>query len=246
MGSHLNSNLDQKRNMRWRFAQHPYPPHALPTTGPRNDVRTDDSAFSDLLNGILKSLVLFQGSDLKKNQGCLVDWPTLKFNRLGPMSLKSLRSSRLFRLLIKLRVATSSASGQRLSKSSSTGIQLCHVTSAQLAVGTSTRGTPIILKKLNIDQRSPSRTLTTCIKFLYLLKPARDACIKVIGEDSQILTADWLLLLNENNLLVESDLASLAELMRLAIVWGYLIKVLGHSMWLCMGCGHLNMNQRTG
>ena len=78
MGSHLNSNLDQKRNMRWRFAQHPYPPHALPTTGPRNDVRTDDSAFSDLLNGILKSLVLFQGSDLEKNQGCLVGWPTLQ------------------------------------------------------------------------------------------------------------------------------------------------------------------------
>ena len=62
--------------------------------------------------------------------------------------------------------------------------------------------------------------LTTCIKFLCLLKPARDACIKVISEDSQILAADWLLWLNENNLLVKSDLASLAKLMRLAIIGG--------------------------
>ena len=72
-----------------------------------------------------------------------------------------------------------------------------------------------MLEKLNIDQRSPSRTPTARIEFLYLLKPARDACIKILGEDSQILAADWLLWLNENSLLVESDLASLAHLMPL-------------------------------
>ena len=142
MGSHLNSNLDRKRNMRWQFAQRPYPPHALPTTGPRNDVCTNDSAFYDLLNDILKSLVLFQGSDLEKNQGCLVGWPTLQPPWANESEIPE---------VIQVIQASYQASGSHIvglwtalieSKSSSTGIPL--VTSAQLAVGTSTRGTPII------------------------------------------------------------------------------------------------------
>ena len=67
-------------------------------------------------------------------------------------------------------------------------------------MGTSTRGATIFMEKLNIDQGSLSRTPTVCIKFLYLLKPARGAYIKILGEDSQILAANWLLWLNENSL----------------------------------------------
>jgi hypothetical protein len=70
----------------------------------------------------------------------------------------------------------------------------------------------MLSRKLNIDQRSPSRTPTARIEFLYLLKPARDACIKILGEDSHIIASDWLLWLNENSLLVESELANLGNL----------------------------------
>ena len=70
----------------------------------------------------------------------------------------------------------------------------------------------MVLEKLNIDQKSPSRTPTSRIELLYLLKPARDACIEIVGEDSRILAADWLLWLNQDSLLVESCLASLVNL----------------------------------
>ena len=67
------------------------------------------------------------------------------------------------------------------------------VTSAQPAVGTSIRSAAILLGKLNTDQNSPSRTSTARIEFLYLLKPARDGCVNILGEDSHILASDWLL-----------------------------------------------------
>lgn len=88
-------------------------------------------------------------------------------------------------------------------------------TSSQLAVGTSTRRAAILLGKLNIDHKSPSRTPKARIEFLYLLKPARDACIKVLGDDSHILASDWLLWLNQNRSLVDSDPAHLASLLPL-------------------------------
>ena len=70
----------------------------------------------------------------------------------------------------------------------------------------------MVLEKVNIDQKSPIRTPTSRIELLYLLKPARDACIEIVGEDSRILAANWLLWLNQDSLLVESCLASLANL----------------------------------
>ena len=89
------------------------------------------------------------------------------------------------------------------------------VTSSQLAVGTSIRRAAMLLEKLNIDHKSPSRTPKARIEFLYLLKPARDACIKVLGEDSHIIASDWLLWLNQNRSLVDSDPTNLASLLPL-------------------------------
>jgi hypothetical protein len=82
-------------------------------------------------------------------------------------------------------------------------------------VGTSTRRAAIRCGKLNIDQKSPSRTPKARIEFLYLLKPARDACIKTLGEDSHVLASDWLHWLNQNHLLVETDPANLGNLLPL-------------------------------
>ena len=48
--------------------------------GARSDSRAIDSAFYDLLTGILKSLVLLQGSDLEKSKVVLL--AGLLFNRL--------------------------------------------------------------------------------------------------------------------------------------------------------------------
>ena len=127
MGSHLNSIIGQKQIVRWQFAQCPYLPHALLTIGPHSNVRTNDSAFYDLLTGILKSLVLLQGSNLENAKIILLT--CLLFDHLGPMRLKSPRSSRLFKLLIKLQVATSSTSGWCLPKLSSTGVPLRHLSS---------------------------------------------------------------------------------------------------------------------
>ena len=69
-------------------------------------------------------------------------------------------------------------------------------------MGTGTRGAEIVLEELKIDQRSQSRTPTARIELLYLLKLVRDVCIKMLGEASQILAAEWLHRLNENSLLV--------------------------------------------
>ena len=68
------------------------------------------------------------------------------------------------------------------------------------------------MRKLNIDQNFPSRTPKARIEFLYLLKPAREACIKILGEDSHIHASDWLLWLNQNRSLVEDDSTSLGNL----------------------------------
>ena len=80
MGSYLDQNLDRKRKVRRSSAQRPYLPRVLLTISPRSDVPTNDSAFYDLLTGILKSLVLLQGSDLEKTKVVLL--AGLLFNRL--------------------------------------------------------------------------------------------------------------------------------------------------------------------
>jgi len=82
-------------------------------------------------------------------------------------------------------------------------------------VGTSIRTAAILLGKLNVDQSSLSRTQTARIESLYVLKPAHDAYIKVLGDDSHILASDWLLWLNQNALLIESDPTGLGSLLPL-------------------------------
>ena len=58
----------------------PLSPTCLLIMSPDSDTRTSDAAFYDLLTGILKSLVLLQGSDLEKTK--VVFLAGLLFDRL--------------------------------------------------------------------------------------------------------------------------------------------------------------------
>ena len=192
--------------------QRPYLPPVLLTTAPRRPLAATSAPMT---RHSIASILAFSrasfyfGASISKKPW-LSCWPAYSSTASGTTILKSPRSSRLSKLLYKLHCRPLDGAYPNRPQPESR-----FITSAQLEVGTSIRGAAIVLGKLNTDQRSPSRTPTARIEFLYLLKPVRDACIKILGEDSQILAADWLLWLNEKSLLVEGGLASLANLVPL-------------------------------
>ena len=126
MGSHLNSNFGQKRNVRRRFAQCSYL-HRMLFANHRPSQRRPHQRL-----GIPRPLHWLPqeprfASGLRSRKTEFVLLAGLHFHPLGPMRPKSPRSSRLFKLLIKLRVATLPTSGRCLSKSSTTGIPFGHL-----------------------------------------------------------------------------------------------------------------------
>ena len=112
-------------------------------------------------------------------------WPTYSSTASGPMHLKSSRS---FKLLSKLHCRPLDDAHPNRPQPESR-----FVTSAQLAVGTSIRGAAIVLGKLGISQRSPSRTPTARIECLYSAETSAGCMHQILGKEGRILAADWLL-----------------------------------------------------